>query len=298
MSPACVAHRFGRVEAGPVIVGCDASDRGRDALALGRLLSAATGAPLEVISVHPYAPLSSRIAGDAWEDMTEDDAARVVARAREELADVRGATVRRMAAGSPALGLDLAAEEDEASIIVVGATGRGPVGRVLAGSTALQLLAHTRRCVAVAPSGYAARTGDLRAVASAYDGSEESEAALSWAEHLVAASGASLRIVGVFDPTMKLDSPTAPLYGMPGYVEDARDRAGARLHEIAARMANAEAELLEGEPSECLAEASRTVDLMVTGTRRHGSVRRVFLGSVSADLIDRASCPVVVVPSA
>ncbi|MCW3066235.1 MAG: UspA domain protein [Solirubrobacterales bacterium] len=298
MTPARAIPRFGCVQAEPIIVGYDRSDRGRDALALARILAELTGAPLEIVSVHPYSPLSSRISGEAWEDTTEDDAENAVRRARADLANVPGATTRRMPAGSPALGLDLAAEEADASFIVVGSTGRGTLGRVLAGSTATQLLAHTHRVVAVAPRGYASHAGAPRSIAVAYDGGEEADAALRTAEELAAAIGAELHIVGVFDPTMKVASPTAPLYGMPGYIEDARDRAGAQLQEIASRVSNGRAELLEGDPAECLARASQTADLMVVGTHRGGVARRALLGSVSADLIDRASCPIVVVPKA
>jgi len=285
-------------EAQSVIVGYDRSDRGRDALALARVLGELTRAPLEIVSVHPYSPLSSRIAGDAWEDTTEDDAEQALARARGELANLPGATTRRMPAGSPALGLDLAAEEADASVIVVGSTGRSALGRVLAGSTATQLLAHAHRAVAVAPRGYASHAGAPRSIVVAYDGGEAADVALRWAAELADATGAELKIVGVFDPTMKLASPNAPLYGMPGYIEDARDRAGAELQRVASGLSNARAELLEGEPSECLARASQPADLLVIGTHRRGAVRRALLGSVSSDLVDRASCPVVVVPNA
>jgi nucleotide-binding universal stress UspA family protein len=284
MTSAHAIPRFACVEAHPIIVGYDRGDRGRDALALGRVLAGLLDAPLEVISLHPYASSSSTNGGHAWEDTTESDAEKALRRARMELADVPAATTRRVRAGSPALGLDLAAEEADASVIVVA-------------STAKQLLAHTRRAVAVAPRTYASHAATPRAVAVAYDGGDEAGTALDWAENLSIASGAELRIVGVLDPT-KLTSAAAPVYGIPGHVEDARDRAGALLQEIASRVSGAEAELLEGDPAECLARGSRAWDLLVIGTRRSGAVRRALLGSLSADLIEHASCPVVVVPTA
>jgi nucleotide-binding universal stress UspA family protein len=41
---------------------------------------------------------------------------------------------------------------------------------------------------------------------------------------------------------------------------------------------------------------SRDVDLIVTGSRGWGPIRRVALGSLSDRLIHHASCPVLVVP--
>lgn len=50
------------------------------------------------------------------------------------------------------------------------------------------------------------------------------------------------------------------------------------------------------DPVERLADASRDLDVLVIGSRRFGPVRSVLLGSVSWPLIERAACPVLVVP--
>jgi nucleotide-binding universal stress UspA family protein len=53
-----------------------------------------------------------------------------------------------------------------------------------------------------------------------------------------------------------------------------------------------------GAPATVLAEVAEdeSVDLLVVGTRRRGWLATAFLGSVSAALVARAPCPVVVVP--
>ena len=38
------------------------------------------------------------------------------------------------------------------------------------------------------------------------------------------------------------------------------------------------------------------LDVLVLGSRRFGPLRSALLGSVSSPLIDRAACPVVIVP--
>jgi nucleotide-binding universal stress UspA family protein len=53
---------------------------------------------------------------------------------------------------------------------------------------------------------------------------------------------------------------------------------------------------LRGTPSAVLQEASRDADLAVVGTRSHNALSRAVLGSVSASLLNHATCPVVVVP--
>ena len=55
-------------------------------------------------------------------------------------------------------------------------------------------------------------------------------------------------------------------------------------------------EVIEGSPSDVLAEAARTADLLVLGSHGHSRVRHTVLGSVSEACVRKASCPVVVVP--
>jgi nucleotide-binding universal stress UspA family protein len=52
----------------------------------------------------------------------------------------------------------------------------------------------------------------------------------------------------------------------------------------------------EGDPVEQLLEASRNADLLVVGSRGHGGLVGLVLGSVSLGCVSGARCPVVVVP--
>jgi nucleotide-binding universal stress UspA family protein len=52
----------------------------------------------------------------------------------------------------------------------------------------------------------------------------------------------------------------------------------------------------EGDPAEALAARSRDLDLLVVGSRGYGPVRQVLIGGVSAELMRRAACPVLIVP--
>ncbi|QQQ74210.1 universal stress protein [Saccharothrix sp. 6-C] len=53
-----------------------------------------------------------------------------------------------------------------------------------------------------------------------------------------------------------------------------------------------------GEAGTALAQASRQADLLVVGTHGHGRFTELVLGSVAADCLRHATCPVVVVPPA
>ncbi|MGU3651005.1 universal stress protein [Mycolicibacterium sp. A43C] len=54
-------------------------------------------------------------------------------------------------------------------------------------------------------------------------------------------------------------------------------------------------DLVVATPTAALVEASRTAGMVVTGTRGRGALSRHLLGSVSAGLLHRAHCPVVVI---
>ena len=61
----------------------------------------------------------------------------------------------------------------------------------------------------------------------------------------------------------------------------------------------AEGQRLDGPPAATLAAACEDdVDLLLVGSRGYGPTLRVLLGSVSAELIRKAPCPVLVTPRA
>jgi nucleotide-binding universal stress UspA family protein len=53
---------------------------------------------------------------------------------------------------------------------------------------------------------------------------------------------------------------------------------------------------LEGTPGWTLVESSAHAGLVVVGSRGHGAVSSLLLGSVSRHCVGHGACPVVVVP--
>jgi nucleotide-binding universal stress UspA family protein len=67
-------------------------------------------------------------------------------------------------------------------------------------------------------------------------------------------------------------------------------------HEAAAIAAGATYEAVNGTPAAELARRSSDLDLLAVGSRGHGPVRRLLLGSTSTRLVREARCPVLIVP--
>jgi nucleotide-binding universal stress UspA family protein len=145
------------------------------------------------------------------------------------------------------------------------------------------------------------------------DGSEESRRALLWAVEEARLRGAVLEVLHAWEPQpLPTASPglAAGLSPMPvdagDYVEtmDAlREGAEALVRTLRAELGDAargvdlRTTVVEGPPAGSLLDASTGADLVVVGSRGHGSLVELVLGSVSRDIVHRARCPVVVVPA-
>jgi nucleotide-binding universal stress UspA family protein len=196
---------------------------------------------------------------------------------------------------SPGRALQLAAKWHDSDLIVVGSDHHGPLGRVVAGDVTAGTL-HGAECpVVVAPRGYATHGSPIRTIGVGYDGSVEAHAAVRLARDLAETAGARLRVIFVLEPPVPGGS---PLGYDPDWVDDAqaaRERVQGELDELLAELGDiAEGEVVVGAPVLELAYAGNELDLLVTGSRGYGPVRRVMLGGTSGRLVRQAPCPVLV----
>ena len=270
---------------GRIVLGFDDTKQAHDALALGAQLARAGGGSLVPTFVILRQP--------PFDSQTREYVMRARARTHEVLESARRALPKdmvaepqSMVAGSPARGLHDAAEEQGASLIVIGSTHRGPLGRVVIGSVGEVLLSATPCAVAVAPRGFGDRKpGSIGVVGVGFSGSDESRDALTAAAALARAAGARLRAVTVTEDFTHARHPH-PDVPSPPDLEQA-------LH-VGAE--DAEIVQLTGDPSVQLANAAAEFDVMVVGSRGYGPMRHALLGSVSVKLMRTCPAPLLVVP--
>jgi len=286
--------------ASTIVAGVDGSDTSADALALALLLSGSLEARLLPVFVHPYGALSGTLPESEYERFLSELADSVHAQMRELEIPAAERRLRILTDRSPAAGLQRAAGDEGAELIVVGGSRRSRVGRVFPGGTAERLLAGGPCPLAVAPRGYAGEPPELGFVGCGFDGSREAREALEWAAGLASSADAQLRILSVHQHLPAVNMPAGA--GLPLASVDEEVRAG-----LARRLGDAESELrardlrvtgalLDGDPVSCLTDASAHLDLLVLGSRGYGPLGAVLLGSVSNALVRESDCPVIVVP--
>ena len=284
-----------------VLIGVDGSDRSEDAVAFGRALALAAGAPVVLSTAHQPEPRQPRLDGHLAHGGLREEAESMLARYALMLLDVEDVERRLLPDHSPARALRAAAELAGAGIIVVGSSHVGRLGRVLPGSTAERLL-HGAPCpVAVVPVGFGAHGLPKHPVIGCgYQATDDGAAALGAAEELALALGGSLQVTQVVEPPSYLyDSGEMPL-NMPEL--DWRMRADAdralseRIGHLSARLYDAEGTVQVGRPVDRLITMTEALDVMVVGSRGYGPLKAVLLGGVSGQLIRSAACPVIVVP--
>jgi nucleotide-binding universal stress UspA family protein len=260
-----------------IVVGVDGHEGGRDAVALARLL-VAPGGTLTLAHV---------VAGDRGAPEASG-----AERARALLESVRGDTgveahLRSHRSASVGRGLHELCEVTDADLLVVGSSRRGRLGRVLVGDDTSAALNGAPCAIAIAPGDYSQQPGTTREIGVGYDGSPESEHALSVARSLAVAWEAKLSAFeAVSLPAFAFVGPGAPDNTPQALVGDALARI--------AGLGGVEPHAAYGQPAEELARYSAALDLLIVGGRGYGPVGRLIHGSTTQQLARTARCPLLV----
>lgn len=134
------------------------------------------------------------------------------------------------------------------------------------------------------------------------DGSPGSKTALKWAMNQARVTGATIEAVTAWQDPAKYGT----AYGWTSAAFEGDSFATAMVKalddtvaDVTAQMerpATVLAKVVEGHPAEALLQAATGAQLLVVGSRGHGTFAGILLGSVSQHCVQHAPCPVVVVP--
>jgi nucleotide-binding universal stress UspA family protein len=178
----------------------------------------------------------------------------------------------------------------DAQLLVVGAQGQA--GRTRIGRVAAHLAAHSLCPVAVV------RQASARSVVVGVDGSPTSLAAAAAAAREATWRSAPLVVLHARPP---LRAPNVTYVVPPLETADAEDPTHQAAQRTAARLREenpgleVRLELVDDDPAHALRARSGPDDLVVVGSRGMGAFRGMLLGSVSSEVVRRATSTVLVV---
>jgi nucleotide-binding universal stress UspA family protein len=280
-----------------IVVGCDGSPQGRDAVALGAAIASVTGARLSLVGVFPTSLFP--ITGVTDRKTLRSEATRRLQRDRDHLAP--GAFIRPVADSSVPRALRHYAERWHADLVVIGSSPSAAPGHVSIGRRGRQLLYDAPFALALAARGLHVRGPQLQTVGVGDDGGPEAQAALALGAQLARAGGSRLLVRRVVEDRAPALTPEQWIaledWNHSDVWADARQTA---LVETEAACSNlgvhADVSATVGDPGYELRALSDTVDLVVVGSRRWGPVARLVSGGVGETLVTDTSCSILIVP--
>ena len=132
------------------------------------------------------------------------------------------------------------------------------------------------------------------------DGSDGSRAALRWALEQAATTGGDIDAVLVYDSGLAWIDVGSDY--QDSWAHHAAEQAQTELTRVLDDVAHEPRSVairpvvVDGRPADVLVELAKGADELVVGTRGRGGFAGLLLGSVSQRCVERAPCPVVVVP--
>ena len=271
-----------------ILIGVDGRQGGRDAIALARSLAS----PEATFTLaHAYRLVPGMGAAEALpvERMQSHELL-------ERECDLAGLKADLVTRGQHPVGhmLHELAEERGVDLIVVGSARPALLGRVLLGDDARAALDGTPCALAAAPRGFAQLPHELRHLGVGYDGSPESEHALTVARELAETSpGAMISAYWIVSLQHVRDEKPIPA-DWPREIDELIERRAQAL----AQIGDVHGVVTYGGPREELAQFGKDLDLLIVGSRGYGPLGRLIHGSVSRYLVGHASCPLLVLPRA
>lgn len=291
------------VPAGPsvpsaaVVVGVDDSEDSRGALEWAAGEARLRGVPLRIVHALPF---SLPRHGGPDPNVEEATCSLQGLAAHAQLLDERPLKVNvEVVDGLPSK--VLVEESRHCALLVVGSRGHGGFTRLMLGSTAVDVTAHAACPVAVIPAGADVQSRDGGDVVVGVDDSTAAGRAVEFAF-----ARAALRASGLVAVHVRHDAPAPGAHAPAAVLSADRDQGDAEAHAVLESgirpwhdkypAVAVTARVVRGDVVARLVQALDTHgDVVVVGARGRSVLAGAVRGSVSQDLLHRASGPVVIV---
>jgi len=290
-----------------VLVGYVPHKGGRGSLDLGLQLAHALGTSLGVVTVVPRqwsTPSLARVDAE-YAEFAQQLGTQAEAKAREYLVDPSvdvPIDYHAVTGRSVTSALLQAADECQASVLVLGSSTDGAVGRIVVGSTTDKLLHSSPIPLALSPRGYRSTAADgFSRVTCAFSDGEESEKVVAHAVSFARSLGTPARVASfgvrgatMYPPEVGLSAEDSVLDSWREQASHAQSRL--RVDEVIDDATETVIATGAGWEESMSSVDWETNELLVLGSSTLGPIARVFLGSRATKLIRHSPVPVLVVP--
>ncbi len=143
----------------------------------------------------------------------------------------------------------------------------------------------------------------MKTIVALVDFSDASSKVLKYAHTLASALGSQVILLHIVPPEIPVaiygtEVPPVPIDPTPARVQANQAKLDELLHSLTQQGVGAMSLQLKGPVAETVhTEVSRlNADLVIMGSHHHSALYNLFIGSMTADVLTRASFPVLVVP--
>jgi len=287
-----------------ILVGFSASRHSQAPINLAKQIAESAGEPAVAAAVveRPWPPKDDPVEKEYVEYLTEQ--------ARQSLNGVVRAlpgepvpTLVHESSSIPTGLIELVAELN-ASMVVVGSSSSGLLGRVALGSVTARLVNSAAVPVALAPRGYPEQPNGLRRISASYGAAADINGLISAAADLANKWSLPLRIVSF---TVR---PMSPFAGRPytdaeslvveRWAQRTQDEISRQLEGARTSVVAPEVDVVVGSGTDW-SEAVESVgwapgDILALGSGAAGQFAQVFLGSAAAKILRSSPVPVMIMP--
>ena len=184
----------------------------------------------------------------------------------------------------------------DAEMMVLGSRGRGHIRSLLLGSVGVALVRHAH-CPVVIHRPDTEGT-ERNGIVVGVEASEECRTLLEFAYREASLRDLPLTVLHCFWDVQAGIAPSGVIYESISDLDEERAALGEAMAGMSEKYpdVNVTTRMARGLPHEVLAHLGQSMSLVVVGAHQASRVSQMYFGSVSVALVERATCPVAVVP--
>ncbi|MDR2279249.1 MAG: universal stress protein [Gordonia sp. (in: high G+C Gram-positive bacteria)] len=289
-----------------ILAGFSASSKGSAPVALASQIARTTGDDVVAAAVFERRrPATVDPIEDEYIDYVAVQAERALHGAVDDVRAGPSVSVQVVQATSIRDGLSAAAVEHSASLVTVGSSSSGVLGRIALGSVTEQLVHTAEVPVAIAPRGYQPGAVPITRLTAAFGGRADVNGLISSAAALAASWNVPLRVAsftvrdvsGIMGTT---DPAAAENLVLKKWWTRTRDDIDRELDEARHALAATKPQIAVGVGRDWQSAVHdidwRPGDLLLLGSGAAAQMQHVFLGTAAARIVRASSVPVMILP--